>query len=176
MPADQSSPAAPASKRSGKVLDDVDVRLLVELQADPRMTMSALARRVGMSPPAVAERVQGVERAGGFAGDRVDVDPAALGLPVTAFARVRPSAGQLARVAELVASLPQVSECHRITGEDCLLVKVHAETVERLGDVLDRLQVHGQSVTSIVVGTLVPARGLSVEALRGARAAAGPAR
>ena len=82
------------------------------------MTMSALARRVG-SAPVVTERVQRLERAGVIAGYRLEVDPVALGLPVTAFARVRPSPGQLPRVAELARSLPEVTECHRITGGDC---------------------------------------------------------
>lgn len=139
-------------------MDELNVRLLTELQADPRLTMSELARRVGMSPPAVTERVQRLERTRVITGYRLEVDPAALGLPVTAFVRVRPAAGQLARVAQLAESSPQVSECHRITGEDCFLMQVHAPTVERLGDVLDRFQVHGQTVTSIVVATPVPAR------------------
>src|SRR5438270_1772848 len=100
------------------LLDAVNRRLLRELAADPRSTMSALARRVGMSAPAVTERVQRLERAGVITGYRMDVDPAALGMPVTAFARVRPAAGQLPRIAELAAALPQVTECHRVTGED----------------------------------------------------------
>ena len=77
------------------LLDDINRRLLSELHADPRIGMSALARRVKMSAPAVTERVQRLERAGVITGYRLEVDPAALGLPVTAFARIRPAAGQL---------------------------------------------------------------------------------
>jgi len=66
-------------------------------------------------------------------------------------------------VAELAASLPQVSECHRITGEDCFLVKVHAPSVEQLEDVLDRFLLYGQTVTSIVVSTPVPTRPLPLD-------------
>jgi Lrp/AsnC family transcriptional regulator, leucine-responsive regulatory protein len=153
----------PATLKSrSPLLDEVNVRLLTELHADPRMTMSALARRVGMSAPAVTERVQRLERAGVIAGYRMDVDPAALGLPVTAFARIRPSPGQLAKVAELAAELSQVSECHRITGEDCFLVKVHAPAIEDLEAVLDRFLLYGQTVTSIVVSSPVPPRHLPV--------------
>ena len=114
------------------LLDDINRRLLAELHADPRIAMSALARRVKMSAPAVTERVQRLERAGVITGYRLEVDPAALGLPVTAFARIRPAAGQLSKVADLARSLPQITECHRITGEDCFLVKVHASAVEQL--------------------------------------------
>ena len=113
--------------RDNGLLDEINRRLLAELSREPRMAMSALARRVKMSAPAVTERVQRLERAGVITGYRLEVAPAALGLPVTAFARIRPAAGQLSKVAELAGSLPQVTECHRITGEDCFLIKVDAQ-------------------------------------------------
>jgi Lrp/AsnC family leucine-responsive transcriptional regulator len=145
-----------------ELLDAVNCELLSELHADPRITMSALARKVGMSSPAVTERVQRMQRAGVIAGFRMDVDPAALGMPVTAFARVRPAPGQLEKVAKLARSLGQVTECYRITGEDCFLVKVHAPTVADLEQVLDRFLTYGQTITSIVVTTPVPLRPLPV--------------
>ena len=144
------------------LLDDINRQLLRELQANPRQTMSALARTVGMSAPAVTERVQRLEEAGVIAGYRVDINPAALGLPVAAFARIRPVPGQLPKIAGLAAGLPEVSECHRITGEDCFLVKLHAPTIEALEELLDKFLVHGQTVTSIVVSSPVPPRPLPV--------------
>jgi Lrp/AsnC family transcriptional regulator, leucine-responsive regulatory protein len=146
------------------MLDDTNRRLLRELHANPRITMSALGRIVGMSAPAVTERVQRMERDGVITGYRVEVDPAALGLPVSAFTRVRPAPRQLSRVAELAASLPQVSECHRITGEDCFLIRVHAPTIQELEETLDRFLLYGQTVTSMVVSTPVPRRPLPVDA------------
>src|SRR3982751_1834223 len=152
-----------ALRPSPDLLDDVNRRLLRELHANPRIPMSALARRVGMSSPAVTERVGRLERAGVISGYRMDVEPAALGLPVTAFVRVRPSAGQLPRIADLAAALDQVSECYRITGEDCFLLKVHAPTIADLETVLDQFLLYGQTVSSIVVSTPVPSRPLPVE-------------
>lgn len=143
-------------------LDDVNRQLLIELQADPRISMSSLARKIGMSSPAVTERVQRLERTGVITGYRMDVNPAALGLPVTAFARIRPAAGQLPKIAELAASLPEISECHRITGEDCFLLKVHAAAIEDLEAILDRFLLYGQTITSIVVSSPVPPRALFV--------------
>src|ERR1044072_5413709 len=125
-------------------LDETNRRLLRELHADPRLSMSELGRRVGLSAPAVSERVQRLQRAGVITGFRMDVDPAALGLPVSAVA------------------LDQVSECHRITGEDCFLIKVHASSVAGLEEVLDRFLVHGQTVSSIVVTSPVPGRPLPI--------------
>jgi Lrp/AsnC family leucine-responsive transcriptional regulator len=152
-------PALALSSPSG-LLDEVNVRLLQELQANPRITMSALGRQANMSAPAVTERVQRLEQAGVIRGYRLDVDPTALGLPVAAFARIRPAPGQLPKVAELAERLGQVTECHRITGEDCFLVKVHAATIPDLEAVLDQFLLYGQTVTSIVVSTPVPSRPL----------------
>lgn len=122
--------------------------------------MSALGRAVGMSPPAVTERVQRLERAGVITGYRTEIDPRALGMQVTAFARIRPAPRQLQAVAELAANTPQVVECYRITGEDCFLLKLHAPAVEAIEEVLDRFLLHGQTTTSIVVSTPVARRPL----------------
>jgi Lrp/AsnC family leucine-responsive transcriptional regulator len=138
----------------------VNLRLLERLQADPRITMSALAREVGMSAPAVTERVQRLERAGVIAGYRLLVDPAALDLPVTAWVRIRPAPGQLPKVAALAQKIPQIAECYRITGEDCFLLKLHAPAVDAIEDVLDKFLLLGQTTTSIVQSTPVPPRPL----------------
>jgi Lrp/AsnC family leucine-responsive transcriptional regulator len=147
---------------SSELLDEVNRQLLRELAADPRITMSALARRVGMSPPAVSERVQRLERAGVITGYRVDISPAALGLPVTAFVRIRPTAGQLPKIAQLAKDTPEISECHRVSGEDCFLIKLHAATIGDIEETLDRFLVYGQTVTSIVVSSPVPPRALPI--------------
>jgi Lrp/AsnC family transcriptional regulator, leucine-responsive regulatory protein len=143
-------------------LDETNRRLLRELHDDPRMSMSELGRRVGLSAPAVTERVQRLQRAGVITGFRMDVDPAVLGMPVSAFVRLRPAPGQLDRIAELAVKLDHVTECHRITGEDCFLMRVHAASVADLEEVLDRFLVHGQTVSSIVVTSPVPSRPLPV--------------
>jgi len=156
-----------------ELLDAVNSRLLRELHDDPRITMSALARRVGMSAPAVTERVQRLQRSGVITGFRMEVDPAALGLPVTAFARIRPTAGQLDRIAALAREIGQVSECHRITGEDCFLVKVH---VARIQDLLET----GSFMGAGTVGVLMPAdRSIDLDTLEdfaAAEASLAPAR
>lgn len=144
------------------LLDAVNRRLLRELAADPRITMSALARQVGMSAPAVSERIQRLERAGVITGYRADISPAALGLPVTVFVRIRPTAGQLPKIAQLAQETPEVSECHRISGEDCFLIKMHAAAIEDIETALDRFLTYGQTITSVVVSTPVPPRTLPI--------------
>ena len=141
-------------------LDPVNVRLLDELSRNPRITMSELARRLGMSSPAVTDRVQRLEASGIITGYRVDLDPRALGWPVAAFVRIRPGPGQLTRIAELAQNTPEVVECHRITGEDCFLLKVFVTEIDKLEDVLDRFLMYGQTTSSIVQSSPVPARPL----------------
>jgi Lrp/AsnC family leucine-responsive transcriptional regulator len=138
----------------------VNVRLMTELHGNPRLSMSELARRVGMSAPAVTERLQRLERLGVVSGFRMDVDPAALGMPVTALVRIRPGPGQLPKIAETARNTPQVVECFRITGEDCFLMKIHGPSIGQLEEILDRFLLYGQTTTSIVVSTPVPLRPL----------------
>lgn len=147
--------------RNGKWLADArNLALLRVLREDPRMAISELARRVGLSAPATRERVLRLEEAGVIAGYRLELDPAALGYPIGAFVRVRPAPGQLQKVVELARALPEVVECHRVAGEDCFVLKVHLPDLPHLDKVLDRFLAFGQTTTSIIQSTPVPPRGL----------------
>lgn len=158
MPAHSRTRKHPAFKTPHPLLDAVNLRLLTHLHTNPRMPMTELARRVQMSAPSVTERVQRMEEAGIIAGYRLEVDPGALGLPVAAYVRIRPIPGQLAKLAELAQQTPAVVECHRITGEDCFLLKLHVAAVDQLEEVLDRFLLYGMTTTSIVQSSPVPLR------------------
>jgi Lrp/AsnC family leucine-responsive transcriptional regulator len=139
-------------------IDSVNLRVLAELQRDPRLTMSELGRRVGMSSPAVTERVRRLEEAGVICGYRLEVNPAALGLPITGYIRIRPSPGQLSKVAELAQQIPEVVECHRVTGEDCFILKVHIPAIDQLDRLLDCFLLYGATTTSLIQSSPVPLR------------------
>lgn len=146
------------------LLDETNRRLLRELQVEGRLGMAELGRRVGMSAPAVAERVQRLERAGVITGYRAEIDPAALGFAVSAVVRIRPSPGQLQRIPEIARETVEVGECSRITGEDCYLLRLHLRSIDDLEGVLDRFTPHGLTTTSIIHSVPVPRRGPSLEA------------
>jgi Lrp/AsnC family leucine-responsive transcriptional regulator len=148
-----------ANTYEANLLDAINLRLLKELQGDGRLGMAELGRRIGMSAPAVAERVQRLERAGVIVGYRAELDPRALGFPVAAVVRVRPAPGRLQRIPEVAREVPEVSECYRITGEDCFLMKLHLRSIDDLEDVLDRFTPYGLTTTSIVHSAPVPHRG-----------------
>jgi Lrp/AsnC family leucine-responsive transcriptional regulator len=124
--------------------------------------VAELARRLHLSPPTVAERLARLESAGVIRGYHADVDPAAVGYALSAVIRVRPAPRQLHKVAELVRGMPEVVECHRITGEDCYLIKAHVRDVGHLEELIDQLAPHGQTTTSIVQSSPVPPRGLEL--------------
>ena len=143
-------------------VDYVNRLLIAELQGDARLSLAELGRRVGLSAPAVAERLGRLELDGVISRYRAEVDPRALGFALTAVIRIRPAPRQLTKVAELARETPEVVECHRITGEDCFFAKAHVRSVEHLEEVIDRFTPYGQTTTSIVQSSPVPVRGLPV--------------
>jgi Lrp/AsnC family leucine-responsive transcriptional regulator len=139
-----------ANAYEGSLLDEIDRRLLEELRADGRLTMAELGRRISLSPPAVAERVQRLERTGVITGYQAVVDPKAIGYPIAAVVRVRPASRQLQKIPEIARATPEVVECYRITGEDCFFLKLHLHSMDDLEEILDRFVVYGQTTTSII--------------------------
>jgi Lrp/AsnC family transcriptional regulator, leucine-responsive regulatory protein len=140
------------------LLDSTNLRILTELQQEPRLAMTELSRRVGLSSPAVTERVRRLEESGIIKGYRLDIDPGALGLPITAYVRIRPNTGQLYKIAELAQSIPEVAECHRVTGEDCFVLKVYLPNLDQLDRVLDAFLAFGNTTTSLIQSSPVPLR------------------
>jgi Lrp/AsnC family transcriptional regulator, leucine-responsive regulatory protein len=145
------------------LLDATNRLILHELQQDARLSLAELGRRVGLSSPAVADRLQRLERDGVITGYRAQVDPRALGFALAVVIRIRPAPRQIAKVAELARDTPEIVECHRITGEDCFFMKAHVRDVEHLEEVIDRLAVFGQTTTSIVQSSPVPGRGVDLD-------------
>ena len=145
------------SKRLLK-LDAIDRKIITELSVDGRVPLAELGRRVSLSSPAIAERVQRLERYGVIGGYRAEIDPRALGYSLTAIVRVKPAAGQLSKIPELARQIPEIGECHRITGEDCFYLKVHLRSIDDLSPMLDRFLVYGATTTSLINASPVPRR------------------
>ncbi len=141
-------------------LDATNRALLAELVADARVSIAELGRRVGLSAPAVAERVGRLERAGVITGYHAAIDPRALGFDLAAIVRIRPNSRELHRIPQIAADTPEVVECYRITGEDCFFVKLHLRSIDDLEPLLDRFTPYGQTTTSIVHSAPVPRRPL----------------
>jgi Lrp/AsnC family transcriptional regulator, leucine-responsive regulatory protein len=149
----------------GALLDAINLRLLAELQADARLSLAELGRRVGLSSPAVAERLQRLEQEDVIRGYHAELNPRALGLSLSAVIRIRPAPRQLHQVGDLAQRTPEVVDCRRITGEDCYIMTAHVRSVEHLEEVIDRFAAYGQTTTSIVQSAPVAARGVALDEL-----------
>jgi Lrp/AsnC family transcriptional regulator, leucine-responsive regulatory protein len=149
----------------GPVLDGINLRLLAELQADARLSLAELGRRVGLSSPAVAERLQRLEQEDVIRGYHAELNPRALGLSLSAVIRIRPAPRQLHQVGDLAKRTPEVVDCRRITGEDCYIMTAHVRSVEHLEEVIDRFAAYGQTTTSIVQSAPVAGRGVALDEL-----------
>jgi Lrp/AsnC family transcriptional regulator, leucine-responsive regulatory protein len=149
-------------RKAEDLLDETNRAILAELQLDARLSLAELGRRVGLSSPAVAERVQRLERDGVITGYHAEVDPRAVGYDLGVVIRVRPAPRQIPKVADLARDTPEVVECQRITGEDCFIMKAHVRSVEHLEEIIDRFVIFGQTTTSLVQSAPVPRRGVAL--------------
>src|SRR6266702_388269 len=146
-----------------KGVDEVDLHILTELQASARLSLAELGRRGGLSAPAVGERVQRLEETGVITGYHAEVDPKAIGFPVTIMVRVRPAVRELGRIAKIAQEIPEIIECYRMTGDDCYCFTMHLRSVERLEPILDRFTPYGRTTTSLIQSVPVPRRPLPLQ-------------
>ncbi len=140
------------------MLDEIDWKLLKELQLDARMTYAEMGRRVGLTTPAVIERVHKMEDAGIITGYRADLDLSKVGLPVTAFVRMSITGVDYSHIVEVAQASHEVLECHRGTGGDSFIMKIAVESVEHLQTLIDKLTPYGITTTSIVLSSPVKKR------------------
>jgi Lrp/AsnC family transcriptional regulator, leucine-responsive regulatory protein len=143
-------------------MDEIDWKILEQLQGEGRMSRTELGRRVGLSGTATADRLRRLEERGVIRGYRAELDPKAVGYEVAAILRIRPVLGQLKKIAEVAEQTPEVVECHRVTGEDCYVMKIYVRSIDELENVLDRFTPLGQTTTSIIHSSPVPGRGIAI--------------
>ncbi len=144
-------------------MDATTRRILQELQADGRLTIAELGRRVSLSAPAVDERVQRLEREGVITGYHAAIDPKLIGYPLAAIIRIAPATSQFDKIRELARESPEVVECHRITGEDCFFLKLHLRSIDDLEPLLDRFTPYGRTTTSLIHSSAVANRPLPLQ-------------
>lgn len=140
------------------MLDDIDRKILTELQTDARTSYAELGRRVGLTTPAVIERVRKLEDAGIIIGYRAEIDTAKVGLPIMAFIRMSITGVDYSHIIEVVQASKEVLECHRGTGGDSFIIKVAVASVEHLQEIIDRLVPYGITTTTIVLSSPVKRR------------------
>ncbi len=137
------------------LLDQIGWNILRELQANARLPYAELGRRVGLSTPAVAERVRHMEDAGIIRGYRTEVDPKACGYNVQAFIRVNVAGEKLQHFVELAKTRPEVLECHRVTGAESFILKMAVTDMKHLEAAIDSLMPYVATTTSMILSSAI---------------------
>jgi len=139
-------------------MDEIDWKILKELQTNARISFAELGRRINLTTPAVIERIRKLEDAKIITGYRAEIDTAKVGLPITAFVRMSISGVDYSRIIEVAEKSKEVLECHRGTGGDSFIMKVAVADVEHLQNLIDRLTPYGITTTAIVLSSPVKKR------------------
>jgi Lrp/AsnC family leucine-responsive transcriptional regulator len=148
-------------QRTFDPLDDIDRQMLEALQRDARLRVTDLSRQIGLSTPAVADRLQKLEERNVIT-YRAEVNPRALGYALSAIVRVSPQSRNLHIIPQIARGIPEITECYRVTGEDCYFMRLYLRSVDDLEAILDRFTPHGRTTTSIVHSAPIPPRGLPI--------------
>lgn len=141
-------------------LDAISWRLLESLQHNARQSFAELGRKVGLSTPAVAERIHRLEDAGVITGYHATVNVARLGSPIRVLVRLTIPGGdmQISRTVTAIKELPEISLCHRITGDESFVIEANVVSVRHLEALIDRLSIFGATSTSTILSSPVERR------------------
>ncbi|MEQ1612095.1 MAG: Lrp/AsnC family transcriptional regulator [Hyphomicrobiaceae bacterium] len=143
----------PQPQNTKSNFDETDAEIIRLLTGNARISMSDLAREIGMSPPSATERVRRLEAAGVIRGYTIDIDLGALGFEITALVRIKPRSGQLHIVEKFLRDEPRFVSCDKVTGEDCFVARLCLRSITELDGVLDPLHQRAETNTSIVTAS-----------------------
>jgi Lrp/AsnC family transcriptional regulator, leucine-responsive regulatory protein len=138
-----------------QTLDSIDWRILQALQVNARVSFSELGRIVGLTQPAISERVRRMEAGGIITGYHTMIDYTKVGFTLMAFMRISVPSERCAWFGGLLREVPEVLEAHRLTGDDSYIVKVIVRSVAHLEALIDQLSPYGQPKTALVLSSAV---------------------
>lgn len=141
-------------------LDAVAWRILEALQKNARQSFAEIGRQVGLSTPAVAERVHRLEEAGVITGYHVALDVAKLGVPIRVLVRLTIPGGdlQVSRSVVAIKEMAEICRCHRVTGAESFVIEAHVVSIRHMEALIDRLSALGATSTSTVLSSPVERR------------------
>lgn len=132
------------------MIDEIDRHIIEALSQDARLSVKELAQRVALSSPSVSERLKRLEERGVIRGFTLDLDAKALGYSLQAIVRIKPLPGKLHIVQKLIEDIPQITECDKVTGDDCFVARLQLRSIEQLDGILDQIADKAETSTAIV--------------------------
>lgn len=148
------------------MLDEIDLAILNSLQENARLPFAEVGRSIGLTAPAISERVRKMEDAGVISGYHAAVNHARAGLPILVFVQLGLTPGRGREVTEILRGLPEVLECHHITGQDCYIIKAAVPDMEGLPLLIEFFGHLGKTTTSLVLNAPVERRTIDLPAIR----------
>lgn len=139
-------------------MDKFDRKIIAALHENARLSYAELARRVSLSAPAVAERVEKLERSGVITSYQAIISPEKLGYPIQCLIELTVKNLEYYGVLETLKTMPEITECYSVTGSSGLMIKVAVDNMTTLQAVIARLMQYGDTKTSIVIDVPVSAR------------------
>jgi Lrp/AsnC family transcriptional regulator, leucine-responsive regulatory protein len=141
-------------------IDSISWRLIESLQHNARLSFAELGRKVGLSTPAVAERIHRLEDAGIIAGYHASLDMSKVGAPIRVLVRLTIPGGdlQISRTVTAIKELSEISRCHRITGDESFVIEANVVSIRHLEALIDRLSGLGATSTSTILSSPVERR------------------
>ena len=137
-------------------LDRLDWRILEALQCNARVTNTELGKQIGLSQPAVTARIRRLEELGVIEGYAARINPGIVGRGIGAIVRIRTTHAEIKRCLSAFEAMPEIVEAHRITGEDCFIVRMVVEEMAQLETAIDALARFGPVTTSVVLASYPP--------------------
>ncbi|MHC1781809.1 MAG: Lrp/AsnC family transcriptional regulator [Anaerolineaceae bacterium] len=148
------------------MLDEIDLAILNSLQENARLPFAEVGRAIGLTAPAISERVHKMEDAGIITGYHSAVDNTRAGLPIMVFVQLSLPPGRSRDVTVMIRGMPEVLECHHVTGQDCFVIKAAVPDMEGLQVLIEHLGHFGKTTTSVVLNAPVTRRTIDLPAIR----------
>lgn len=136
-------------------IDKLNATILRALQENSRASFASIGRKVGLTPPAVAERVKKMEDLGIIEGYKAKVNHSSLGYQLKAIITIKAFMGKLKPFLDMVVSLKEVTNCYRITGNENIIMEVVLEDQFHLERFIDRLIQYGETRTHIILSEVI---------------------
>jgi len=139
-------------------IDKLNWKILEELQSNARASLTDISKKIKLSSPSVAERIQKMEELGIINGYTVKIDMEKLGYSLGVYISIKIRFGQVQNFGKYIKSVPEICECHKLTGHDCMLMKGYVKNPKHLEDLNERLTVYGELTTSLILNSIVSER------------------